>query len=592
MIKSVSRKSEILFVLAVFCLCSPAFCASKKKKKKAEPEVKIEESVQNEASSDVDFLDDNKGTSLKVPSKKYTFFNKIDSAVLDGVEDGSPASIRSAMSLIRQNTSSFDEKEKILIAVSAEIMKIAYPSERISWDIPDVSYDNSYMGAISSVNQGVFDSSTGNNDLLTTLLPALVILKNTASSSVYADCQTAIESALAIKNDSTLANYLMAVLKEKQGYYSESENYYRVAYNKASDNEEISLGYINVLRLNGNLEAATQVLASVSKDSNDLSVLKQNAYISFAAKDYEAAELYVAKVLQQTPNDLQFVLFRAKILVEKNDFIHAVSLLDMYARQDTSDIEYLILRARVQLDWSKNTTAATETVEKALQLHPDNIDALMFAARISSLTDSPVAGKYADELAGIVLEKNPNNQLAKEYALEGLIQRENWQDAYEISKSLINNSDSVELVEKYVLICIKLGKANEAYDYAKKKFDSNPDNETLEQAYIMAYCQVGNRDAVLKYIGSLLNSASPKMKSYLLYRRSYLQLTEENALADLRSSLISNPRNSDALFRLYEMYYDKKDYRKAQYYLRQVVAINPNDNSVKQLNEALTKLIQ
>ena len=89
-----------------------------------------------------------------------------------------------------------------------------------------------------------------------------------------------------------------------------------------------------------------------------------------------------------------------------------------------------------------------------------------------------------------------------------------------------------------------------------------------------------------------MGSASAKVKSNLYYRRSYLQLTEEKALADLRSSLISNPRNSDALFRLYELYYAKQDYRKAQYYLRQVVAINPNDTSFKKLNEALTKLMQ
>ena len=56
--------------------------------------------------------------------------------------------------------------------------------------------------------------------------------------------------------------------------------------------------------------------------------------------------------------------------------------------------------------------------------------------------------------------------------------------------------------------------------------------------------------------------------------------------------MISNPRNADSLFHLYEIYYGKKEYRKAQYYLRQVVAINPNDTSVKKLNEALTKLIQ
>ena len=65
----------------------------------------------------------------------------------------------------------------------------------------------------------------------------------------------------------------------------------------------------------------------------------------------------------------------------------------------------------------------------------------------------------------------------------------------------------------------------------------------------------------------------------------------EKSLADLRSSLIANPRNTDSLFRLYQIYYDKKDYRKAQYYLKQVVALNPNDTDVKNLNEQLNQLI-
>ena len=71
-----------------------------------------------------------------------------------------------------------------------------------------------------------------------------------------------------------------------------------------------------------------------------------------------------------------------------------------------------------------------------------------------------------------------------------------------------------------------------------------------------------------------------------------MQRSGDNELADLRASLIANPRNSDALFRMYEIYYSKEDYRKAQYYLRQVVAINPNDSTTRKLNEALTQLIK
>ena len=565
--------------MAALILSSPAFSASKKKKKsKNEEPAKVEAPAEESQQTSLD----DTSYSIKLPSAKRDFFYKIDAAVLTGVQNGSPDSLREAMSLMRKKSIEFDESEKVLAAVSAEIMKLVWPSEKITWDIPVITDENPYMGAISSVKQGVFDSSTGNVDFLTTLLPALVIMNNNSDISILEPCENAIQAALQIQSDSVLANYLMAKLYERKRGFENAEKYMALAYAASPKTTEINLAYSRILRANGKLAEASQILNSIDNTSNDIAVLKQNAYIAFDAGEYDSAEMYVARVLQQTPNDLEFLLFRAKILVEKKDYIHAVSLLDVYARQDSSSIDYLVLRARVQLDWSKNTAAASETVEKALQMYPDNVDALMFAARISSETDSPVAGKYADELAARVLEKKPGNQEAMTYALDGLIHRENWQEAYTASRNLISSGNvSPAVVEKYVKVCLKLGKNAEAYDYAKARYDANPSDELLLESYILAYSKVGNRDAVLKYIDSLMASASPKVKSNLYYRRSYLQLTEEKALADLRSSLISNPRNSDALFRLYELYYAKQDYRKAQYYLRQVVAINPNDSSFK-----------
>ena len=578
---SSSKKSKILFLLTVLVFVTPLFSASKKKSKNQKTE-----EVETEVTSET------KGQAIKVSSKKRTYFYKIDQTIIDGVENGSPDSIRDALSKIRKNNDDYAENEKVLINVACSIMKIVWPSEKINFDQPEIPSENSYMGAIESAQQGIFDFSTGNVDFLATILPTLVLLSPTVNESVFDSCQSALSQALALNPTSILANYLMALLCEKQGNYPESENYLKIAYGNSPATQEIALAYVRVLRQNKNLNLAQTVLNGLKTDSNNLQALKENAYIAFELKDYQAAEKYVAIVLQQNPNDLEFLLFRAKILIEKNDYIHAVSLLDVYARQDSTSIDYLILRAKVQLDWSKNTNAATETVEKALQLYPENTEALMMAARISSATDAPVAGKYADQLASQVLEKNPENQDAMLYALKGLIQRENWSEAYTISKKLISqeNVDS-EIIAMYVQTCLELGKNSEAYDYAKKQVDSHPGDETILQAYILAYSKVGNRDAVLKYIDGLMASSSSKMKSYLYYTRSYLQLTEDNILADLRSSLISNPRNSDSLFRLYELYFAKKDYRKAQYYLRQVVAINPNDSSVKQLNEALTKLI-
>ena len=472
-------------------------------------------------------------------------------------------------------------------------MQTLWSSQKVSWNVYEVTAETPYTGALTSVKKGIYDTSTGNTDFLSTFLPSLVLLTPNITQNVQNQCEQGILNSLAMNPDSVAANYLAGVYYEKAGDYKKSEEYLKKVYS-SSKTMEILLEYAKVLTKNGNPSLAQTVLQeSGAENSTNIQVLKQNAYIAFDKKDYAAAEDYVARVLQQTPNDLEFVLFRAKIFIEKNDYIHAVSLLDMYARQNDENIDYLILRATVQLDWSKNTNAATETIEKAMRLYPDNAEVLMIAAKISSVTDGPVGGKYADELAVMVLDKDPSNESALIYALDGLVQRENWQEAYDISSKLIKNqAGNDELIMKHVTVCLKLGKKSEAKEIAEKAYASNAANETVAQTYILVCTEVLSRDESLKLIDSMMSGASSKMKSYLYYRRSYLQRNEDSSLADLRSSLIANPRNSDALFRLYEIYYGKKDYRKAQYYLRQVVAINPNDSSVKKLNEALTQLVQ
>lgn len=589
-----------LFITAFTLLSSPVFAKKKKTDSKSSAMVQdtytkdaepVALPVQEETVPEIPASDD--VTQVKLPSAKRTFFSKIDSSIIKSVEKGSPSSLKDAMSKIRKNESDYVDNEKVLIAIATEILKTVWPSEKQTWDSFEADTNNPYMGAIQSAQDGIFDSSTGNTDFLATILPAFVIFNSGFNPADTDSCKKAVTQALASNSDSVLANYMMGLLLEKNKEYTESLRYYKKAYEADAPSQELSLAYVRMLRQTGDVSKASTVMATLPSDSLNIEVLKQNAYVAFASNNLSLAEQYVARVLQQTPNDLDFVLFRAKILVEKKDYIHAVSLLDMYSRQNDTNVDYLNLRAQVQFDWSKNTSAATETVEKALQLYPDNLQSLMLAAKISSATDAPVAGKYADELSAKVIEKDPDNAEALSYALKGLAQRENWKEAYEISKKLIQKENvSSEIVEKYVQICVKLGRKSEAFDYAKRMYDLNPEDELLLQSYILAYSEVGARDTVLKYIDSLMPSVSAKMKSYLYYRRSFLQYSEENSLADLRSSLISNPRNSDALFRLYEIYYAKKDYRKAQYYLRQVVAINPNDSSVKKLNEALTKLIQ
>ena len=77
----------------------------------------------------------------------------------------------------------------------------------------------------------------------------------------------------------------------------------------------------------------------------------------------------------------------------------------------------------------------------------------------------------------------------------------------------------------------------------------------------------------------------------MYYEKSRIASNEDTKLSDLRLSLTSNPRNNEALYALYQFYFDKNDYRKAQYYLKQVVALNPSDQRLIKLNEEIEILL-
>jgi uncharacterized protein HemY len=132
---------------------------------------------------------------------------------------------------------------------------------------------------------------------------------------------------------------------------------------------------------------------------------------------------------------------------------------------------------------------------------------------------------------------------------------------------------------------------DEAWDLASRLYSEQPGDEAVVQSYIHVLVSTGRSQEASRIISQQLSSANARMKSFLFYERSFLETTEDAILGDLRSSLTSNPRNKDALMRLYQVYYYKREYRKAQYYLKQVVALSPGDENLLVLNRDLDTLL-
>lgn len=539
--------------------------------------------------------DTSEAVSIPVPKRtSHSYFASIKKETVDLVETGSPDSLReAAAALYKTNDAEYQENERVLLAVAVNLMKIVYPSMNVAWEAPEVASSTPYLGAIDSARRGIYDSSTGNTDFLTLVLPSLVLLTSDVRSDYYSSANAALSTALEMRPDSVLANYLMGVLLRRQNRADDSLSYFSAAFNLAPENLEIQYARADAYRRSGRSNVALEKSEGLLVQyPQNVPVLELCAETAYELGDKNKAEQYIVQVLQIEPENARFVLFRARILMDKGDFIKASALLDMYARTNAPNRDYLLLRARQQRDWNKNTTAAGATIEQALSLYPDDLSVLVFAAQLASSANMKIGDRDALTFANQILTVDKDSLDAKIISVSELMKVGDYNNAYAVNSTLLSRKDCPQSVlYNQVDICLALKKNDEANRIASNLYAASPSDENAQQLHLKVLVAFGRKAEGIRLIDNLLPSANARMKSFLLYERSFFEADEEAVLNDLRSSLTSNPRNKDALYRLYEMYYAKKDWRKAQYYLKQVVALNPTDAALLKRNAELDSLI-
>ena len=188
-------------------------------------------------------------------------------------------------------------------------------------------------------------------------------------------------------------------------------------------------------------------------------------------------------------------------------------------------------------------------------------------------------------------EIDSENPKLLQIEIDEYIRQKQWKNAYEVSQKLIQIEPSENRIIKNILICIELGENQQAFSLADELYINNPTSEDVQITYVKALIANNKKAEALSLINSLLQKASSKMKSELYYQKSRIETSDDKKLSDLRSSLTANPRNEDALFALYELYFKKNDYRKAQYYLKQVIALNPSNQELLDLNSNLENFL-
>lgn len=533
--------------------------------------------------------------TAKLPglSQKAAPFSRIDSRVMDEARKGSPSSIRSAAaSLHKPSDPACTDDERVLLAMLDAMMTYAYPSEKNTISVPAELPENTYSGIIGSLKAGLYDSNATDTDFFTLVMPSLILVANPNKDGFFDEAENALLKACTLNNDSVLVHYLLGVLYTRTREYEKAAQELQRACRLDPACYETSVAaagaYIKAGWTGDAVATASMLLAAYP---DQIAVLKLCSEAAFSADDIDAAENYVAQVLQKEPNNMDYILLRAKILFVRGEYLKVSSLLDVYQKSGKSSLDYLLLRAELQLKWNKNTASAAATIQSAIEQYPDSTDAMLFAAEIAIETGNPVAGLTADELIAPVYEKEPDNERVLKIMISSAQSHKDWNSAYQKSSVLITHNTSSEVIIQHISLCLELDFTGEALRLCKDLYRKFPSDEEVQKSYIKVLIATGSHAEARSLIEQLLPSAQAKMKSSLYYERSRLQTDENQVLADLRSCLTANPRNEDALYALYELYYARSDYRKAQYYLKQVIAMKANDERLKALNAELDELL-
>ena len=249
------------------------------------------------------------------------------------------------------------------------------------------------------------------------------------------------------------------------------------------------------------------------------------------------------------------------------------------------------MRARVAREWNRNPAAATSFLQEAVRLYPEDQEVLLSTAAIGYQTGVSINERSARDFVSMVLARDPENRRALALLLSDYIAASEWTSAVTTGERLVALDSSSASRELLVRSYLGAGQASRAISIARSLYREKSPTDTLTGLYLQALIATGDTATARAIIDERMPVASSALKSTLLYFESRMIDDPDRQLSVLRSSLLADPRNGDALFSMYQWYFDRGDYRKAQYYLKQVIALEPMNRRYGELLANLDELL-
>ncbi len=503
------------------------------------------------------------------------------------VESGTPPSLLRALDIIRSRELGGTEFGRAMTAVCVALMRKLYPEIPADLPVPDPPATNAYTRILKDAERGAYTpASFQSTDYLEYVLPFLALLDETRPERLAAALPD-LEKASRMGRNSVLDPYFRGIAAERRGLKEEALAAYTQAYSFSSDAYPAVVGAARVTASLGRTAESISLLTDLSvRFPDNLLVKRELANAYYKSGDWSRASNAVAEVLQRDPKDSRFLLMRAHILTEQGAYTQAQPLLDAYQLVDSSNRLYLLLRARVQFEGYKNRDSALNYLRAILRTHPDDEEALAYYAKL--LLDSPRPEEAAEGHTVLtrLAASGSRTPAIVELALRDAVSRSDWAEAVPLVETLLSSRRSASDLRAAYTVYRGRGESGKALAIAKELHERDRTNAEWAGFYVSALIDAGQRQEAGRIIDERLPAlGGGSLKSEFFYLRSRLRSDEESAMGDLRSSLFEDPRNLDALIAMLEIYRSRKDERRAVYYLKQALAIDPENATLRRYRD-------
>jgi len=514
-------------------------------------------------------------------------------------ETGILSSMMQALETIRSRNLSGVDFGRMMNGINTLIIRLVYPDSLARLPAVDLPQTYRYTRIIREAERGVyFKPSENSTDFFEHILPFLSISNSPSGQAVPSDISPQdifrdLDKARELRPHSILPSYFRGMLHERLNQFAEAERAYNQAFAISDECYPALIGIARIRRLTGNTaESVAAFTDLIISHPDSMEIKRQLAVSLYQARDWSRALPAIDEILQSDSRDGDFLLMRASILIEQGNFSQANTTLDNYAPINPNNRLYLYLRARVQAEGNRNRDSALNYLRSILRSSPNDEEALILAVSLLMESSRPADQTEGRELLERLRRLNPSSVNVLSLSLRDAVRRESWQEAQGFLNRILAVRRTVQDLTDGYQVERGLGNNARALSLARELYDRDTSNNEYAVIYISALIDNARRDEAMRLIESRINSVSRgALLSRFYFLRSRLQTNDEAISSDLRSSIFEDPRNLEANIAMFEFHNRRREERRAAHYLKQAIAIAPDNPVVRRYEREYAALL-